>query len=127
MTEGFIQELIKQGGFAVLCGAMFLVYRHDAKQWAAKQTESAQAFMSFGERTATALTQVSETMRRQGEILSRIEQHLSDNHLCPVTQITTEMLRQAGEPDAPQRRRVDALMRDALKRAASDAPPREGL
>lgn len=123
MTEGFIAELIKQGGFAVLCGAMFLVYRHDAKQWAAKQTESAAAFMSFGERTAQSLTQVSEVLRRQGEILSSIERHLSDNHLCPVTQITTEMLRTSSDGDVPQRRRVDTLLRSALRRAAQDEAP----
>lgn len=122
MTESFIAELIKQGGFAVLCGAMFLIYRHDSKAWAAKQTESAQAFMSFGERTATALTQVSEVLRRQGEILARIESHLNDNRLCPVTQITTEMLRASGEDDTPSRRRMDNLIRDALRRASTETP-----
>lgn len=122
MTEQIIVEIVKQGGFACLCGAMFVFYRKDAKAWAEKQSQTAEAFMAFGERTSASLTQVSEVLRRQGEILSHIEQHLSDNHLCPVTQITTEMLRHAGE-DGPQRRRVDVLLRDALKRAAGVEPP----
>jgi hypothetical protein len=123
VTEGFIAELIKQGGFAVLCGAMFLVYRHDAKGWAQKQTETAQAFMSFGERTATALTQVSEAMRQQAVVLTQIERHLNANHLCPVTEVTSEMLRDENASDGPARRRVDALLRDALRRAAAAPDP----
>jgi len=121
VTEAFFAELLKQGGFALLCGAMFLVYRHDSKSWAAKQTETAEAYMKFGEKTATALTQVSEAMRQQSTVLAQIERHLNDNHLCPVTQVSTEMLRDTNGADEPARRRVDALLRDALRRAAADA------
>lgn len=128
MTEGFIQELLKQGGFALLCGAMFMVYRHDAKSWAAKQSETATAYMAFGEKTAIALTQVSEALRQQAAVLTQIERHLNANHLCPVTEITSEMLRNMTGDDEASRRRVDGLLRNALRRAAAEGPvPREGM
>lgn len=128
MSESVVVELVKQGGFALLCGAMFLLYRHDSKGWAAKQTETASAFMAFGERTAESLTRVSEALRRQSQVLERIESHLGENHLCPVTQVTTELLREA-RVDEGGRRRLDSLMRTALGRAVRDHAehdPREG-
>lgn len=125
MTEQLLIELVKQGGFAILCGVMFYVYRHDSKGWAQKQSETAQAFMAFGERTATALTQVSEAIRQQSTVLVQIDRNLNDNHLCPITQVSTEMLRDTTASDEPARRRVDALLRDALRRAA-ETVPREG-
>ena len=76
MTESVFIEILKQGGFATLAGVMFFVYRADAKSWASKQSETASAFMGFGERTATALTQVSEALRLQSHVLERIEAHL---------------------------------------------------
>lgn len=117
MSESLLVELVKQGGFALLCAAMFWLYRHDSKAWAAKQTETAAAFMGFGERTATALTQVSEALRRQSAVLERIEAHLGENHMCPVTQVTTELLRES-RTDEGGRRRMDGIMRAALVRAA---------
>lgn len=92
MTESFLIEIVKQGGFAILAGVMFLLYRKDAKQWAVKQSESASAFMTFGSNTATALTLVSETMRQQSTILSRIEERLAESHLCPMTQADARTL-----------------------------------
>lgn len=77
MTESVFVEILKQGGFAALAGLMFFVYRADSKAWAQKQSETAAAFMGFGERTATALTQVSEALRMQSQVLERIERHLS--------------------------------------------------
>jgi hypothetical protein len=51
-------------------------------------------------------------------ILDRIESHLRANHLCPVTQVTTELLRDTAEDDGPtavsKRRAVDRLVREAL-------------
>lgn len=77
MTDAVVVELFKQGGFAILCAVMFWMYRSDSRAWAQKQHETATAYMAFGERTATALTTVSEVMRQQSGVLERIERHLS--------------------------------------------------
>lgn len=103
MTESFWMEVLKQGGFAILAGVMFFVYRQDASRWAAKsaetaqtyaagqaasaqayahkQAESAQAFMAFGSETATSLTQVAETMRGMMGVLARIDERLASSQL----------------------------------------------
>ena len=121
MTENLIVELVRQGGFAILCAVMFWVYRSDSRTWAVKQSESASAFMAFGERTAESMTRLSETLRQQSEVLRQIEEQLSRNHMCPVTQVTSEMLRETVRGDGPQRRRVDAILRAASGAAASEA------
>lgn len=121
MTETFWVKLLEQGGFALLAAVMFFVYRKDAKEWAMKQSETATAFMGFGERTSAALTLVTETQRQQSEVLAQIELHLRENHLCPVTQVTTEMLRAAGAGDAPGRRRIDHILRAMAMQSQNDA------
>lgn len=128
MTENIVVELVKQGGFAILCAVMFWVYRSDSRGWAQKQHETAAAYMAFGERTATALTGVSEVMRQQSGVLERIETHLRANHLCPVTQVTTEMMRDVVREDGPHRRRIDEVLRAAYDatHAPRVSPPREG-
>lgn len=124
-SESVMLELIKQGGFALLSAVMFLLYRHDSKAWAAKQTETASAYMAFGAETARALTQVSEAIRQQSQVLETIQHNLARNHLCPVTQVSTELLREAAQAPEGGRRRVDALLRQAL-RQAGEPEPREG-
>lgn len=121
MTDSVLIELVKQGGFALLCGVMFWVYRQDSKGWAIKQSQTAEAFMSFGERTAASLTKVADGLQRQSVILDRIEQNLNANHLCPVTQVSTEMLREGMESPEGGRRRIDVILRAALKEATKSA------
>lgn len=107
MTESFWADVLKQGGFALL--AMFMAYiiywlsrerAQDAKEYAAsqaaaaqayasRQAESAQAFMGFGAATATSLTQVAETMRGMTSVLSRIDERLAVNHVCPLSHVIT--------------------------------------
>lgn len=72
-----IQWFVQQGiGFA-LAAFIFFLYRKDSITWANKQTETAQAFMAFGEKYAVAATQQANAMLRQSEILDRIERHLA--------------------------------------------------
>lgn len=118
-VDTLIAALVQQGGFAVLAGVILFFYRKDAKEWIKSQEQTAEAFMSFGEKTATALTQVTETLRLQAVVLQGIDASLRENHLCPVTQVSTELLRQEmREPPAPGRRRADALVRTAIDRMA---------
>lgn len=108
-------EVLKQGGFALLSAAMFLVYRNDSKAWSAKQSETVSALMEYSARTSTTLTQIGETQAALTGILSRIEGHLDRNHLCPVTQVSSELLRDLGS--TPGRREVSRVVRDALASA----------
>lgn len=126
MTDSLLVELVKQGGFALLCGVMFWVYRRDSMAWAMKQSETASAFMAFGERTATSLTQVSEAMRQQSEVLRTLERHLNSNHLCPITQVSTELLRENLAGAAHTHHRLDDVVRAAVTKAFDPPPPREG-
>lgn len=127
MTESFLVELLKQGGFALLSGFIFWMYRKDAAVWAVKQTETAAAFMAFGERTAAALTLVSETMRQQSTVLERVEARLHESQICPISNITTEMFRSSIE--SPGRRKSDAAIEKMVERAENarrrrpDDPP----
>lgn len=118
MTTDVMQWVISQGIGAVLAAVMFFIYRQDAKTWAAKQTETATAFMEFGERYSRALADVSSSIAKQALILDRIDKHLAQNHLCPVTQVTTELLRETAEEDGPtatsKHRAIDRLIREAL-------------
>ena len=125
MSETLLVELVRQGGFAILCGVMFWVYRRDSMAWAVKQTETASAFMAFGERTATSLTSVSEAMRQQSDVLRTLERHLSANHLCPVTQVSTELLRDVGRGDNRSQHRLEELVRQAVVHSAVEGIPRE--
>lgn len=123
MSESVLVEVIKQGGFAVLCGAMFLFYRNDSKAWAQKQSETAAAFMQFGERAATALTQVGEGLRQQSLILEEIERHLTRSRMCPLSSVTTALMREAAVAPEGGRRRVDALLHAAVQGIESAEPP----
>lgn len=122
MNDSLLLALVKEGGFALLSAVMFLLYRHDAKAWIAKQNEQASAYMEFGERTAKALTQVSECMRHQSDVLARIEQHLTDSHMCPVTQLTTEIMRgpRGSQAKATMMRTVKQAIKDALDDASGE-------
>ncbi|MBK9497050.1 MAG: hypothetical protein IPO08_21565 [Xanthomonadales bacterium] len=115
MTEAMAVEVIKQGGFAVACLVMFLLYRSDSKGWQQKQSETVSALMGLSERTSTTLTKLGETQASLTLILARIETHLDRNHLCPVTQVSSELLRDVGS--VPGRRNVDRVVRDAISSA----------
>ncbi len=71
-----VQWLVQQGIGVAFAAAMFYVYRKDSMAWAQKQSESAQAFMAFGERYATAATTQALALARQADILDRIERKL---------------------------------------------------
>ena len=126
MNETLVVELVRQGGFAILCGVMFWVYRRDSMVWAVKQSETASAFMAFGERTATSLTSVSEALRQQSDVLRTLERHLAANHLCPVTQVTTELLRDRAQGGLHVHERLEDVVRSALKARQGELEPREG-
>lgn len=115
VTESVVIEMVKQGGFAVACLVIFLLYRSDSKGWQQKQGETVSALMGLSERTSTTLTRLGETQASLTLILSRIETHLDRNHLCPVTQVSSELLRDVGS--VPGRRSVDRVVRDALSSA----------
>ena len=115
MTASFLVELLKQGGFALLSGFMFWLYRKDSLEKARELKDSAAAYMAFGERTAQALTLVSEAMRQQSNILQQIDARLHDSYVCPITNITSEMLRQSSE--SPGRRKVDVVLEKFMERA----------
>ena len=125
MTESFLTRLLEQGGFALLCAALIWIYRHDSKAWAARQSETAAAYMAFGEKTATILTQVAETLRQQSVVLGRIDEHLDRNHLCPVTQVSSELLRDAADA-GPARRKVEQMLSTAIARAAAERGVADG-
>lgn len=123
------QWVTSQGIGAVLAFVMFMVYRKDAKDnalaiktlseaYARQQTESATAWMAFGQEQGALMARIAGA-------LERIEERQESNAVCPVTQVTSEWLRDATREDAPQRRRADVLMRQAMRRAADEAP-REG-
>jgi hypothetical protein len=76
--------------------------------------QTADAYMQFGAQYAEALTKVAEGLNRQGHILDRIEQNLSANHLCPVTQVSSELLREAADSPGGGRRKVDTILRKAI-------------
>ena len=119
MTEQVLIEVIKQGGFALLSAGMFVTYRMDSTRWAQKQEETVAALMEFSRATATTLTRIDETQRSLVGILARIEGHLSSNHLCPVTQVSSELLRDVNS--TPGRRQVDRVVRDAVASAVLSA------
>lgn len=77
MTTDVLQWVITQGIGAVLASVMFLIYRHDSKAWIQRQTETAEAYMAFGERYSKALAEVAAGLVRQAQVLERIERHLS--------------------------------------------------
>lgn len=123
MTESFLVELVKQGGFALLAGVMFLVYRHDAKvakddlrkvaeEYAKKQAESATAWMTFGQAQGAL-------MERLTGAIERIEHRLDESTMCPVTSVTNEALREAMRDGHAHsdRRRIDRVVAHAVRSA----------
>lgn len=60
-----------------MAAVVFWLYRKDSLAWAQKQSETASAFMAFGEKYAAAATQQAAAMARQAEILDRIERQFS--------------------------------------------------
>ena len=110
-----VVEIIKQGGFALLSAAMFVIYRNDSRAWASKQAETVSALMDYSAKTSATLTQIGQTQAALTTILGRIEAHLDKNHLCPVTQVSSELLRDAG--GVPGRRQIDRVVRDAISSA----------
>jgi len=140
VTEQILIELIKQGGFALLAGIIFFVYRADQKanakalldaherqlkqiaEISQRQTESATAWMQFGKEQGALMERIAST-------LERIETKQAETTTCPVTQVTTEALREAvssGRP-VPGRPRVDHIVAQAVRAAirSEAAAPRE--
>lgn len=122
-----VQWAIGQGIGAVLALVMFLVYRADAKANAEKFREDAKA---HAERIAKSESAWMEFGMQQGALmtrtvaaLERIETRLEGPTLCPVTQVTGEILREQAA-GAPQRRRIDEVMRTALQRQTAAAEGR---
>lgn len=77
MESTFIQWVVQQGIGVAFAAVMFYIYRKDSITWAQKQSETASAFMAFGEKYAAAATLQATSLARQAEILDRIERHLS--------------------------------------------------
>jgi hypothetical protein len=111
-----LEWILQQGGLLTVCGMLVWLLREQGK----RTQQTADAYMRFGAEYAEALTKVTEGLARQGVILDHIEQHLRANHLCPVTQVTSEMLREGMEAPDGGRRRVDAILRAAVKDAVKD-------
>lgn len=105
MPESLVLEVLRQGGFAVLCGVVVVLWRRDAQRWEQKAEDKAAAYMAFGERTAGALTQASETMRQMGGILERIEGHLARTYVCPVATGRPDLIREVVEEAEGSRQR----------------------
>jgi len=119
VTETVLIEVLKQGGFALLSAGMFVVYRQDSRGWAQRQEETVAALMALSRTTAETLTRIDETQRSLVGILARIEGHWDKNHICPVTQVSSELLRDVNS--TPGRRQVDRVVRDAVASAVLSA------
>jgi hypothetical protein len=105
-----LEWILQQGGLLTVCGMLIWLLREQGK----RTQQTADAYMQFGAQYAEALTRVSESLTRQGHILDRIEQNLAANHLCPVTQVSTELLREAADSPGGGRRKVDTILRKAM-------------
>jgi hypothetical protein len=77
MSVEMFQWAVTQGVGVAFAALMFWVYRKDSLAWAQKQSETATAFMQFGERYAEAATRQAMALDRQAAVLDRIERHLS--------------------------------------------------
>ena len=82
MENSQVQWMLQQGIGVAFAAAMFFIYRKDSMLWAQKQSETAAAFMAFGEKYAAAATAQSMALQRQAEILDRIERQMATSKVA---------------------------------------------
>ncbi len=106
-----LEQILQQGGLVAVSGMLIWLLREQGKRLA----ESNATWLELG-----------KVVERLTGSVERIEARLHESTLCPVTQITSETLREHVQREGvPHRRRMDAVVREAFAQGLAETP-REG-
>jgi len=124
MESEILRWLINQGVAVVAFAAMFYIYRQDAQRNLTRLEASAKTYMEWGERQGAMLTRNNDHLDKMAALLANIERQLHANGVCPVSQVSRDMLERAARAgeDAPSRTEIERRLARGIRQALTRDP-----